>query len=244
MTISIFLPQTNSHFSITLFVSCKMPISGEPLAPLFDAEKVKLCKLPSTYRERGDTGSWRGMSWTAFLLQADRTWIHAPARSAISHAFWRTWAVHLAGREIEHLFFMEREWARANWDRRACRRSCVPATRLSVRGNDRQQIREAVAQWLTPALSDWQRKTHHRSSSLLIHSVLLEATLSAGCRNCFVLHNGGFWSWRMWPDVKEMASLVPYGGQRRTCFSAINIMWQLKPDETKMVKSNGPVLHF
>lgn len=86
--------------------------------------------------------------------------------------------------------------------------------------------------WLTPALSDWQRKTHHHSSSLVINSICLflkvEVTLSAGCRYCFlkaILHNGGLWSWWLWPDVKEMVSLVPHGGQSQP---AIDKMWQLK----------------
>lgn len=52
-----FLLQTNPHFSVRLFVSCKVPISGEPLEPLLDAEKVKLCKLSCTHKEGGDTGA-------------------------------------------------------------------------------------------------------------------------------------------------------------------------------------------
>lgn len=107
--------------------------------------------------------------------------------------------VHLAGREIEHLFFMEREWARVKWDRRVCRHSRAVAPRLSVRGNDRQQIREAAARWLTPALSDWQRKTHRRFSSLVINSVCLvsevEATPGAQSRGCLlksILNKGVF----------------------------------------------------
>lgn len=62
---------------------------------------------------------------------------------------------------------------------------------LSARGNDRQQIREAEARWLMPALSDWQRQTHHCFSSLaslVINPVCLvlkvEAPLSAGSWSC------------------------------------------------------------
>ena len=36
---------------------------------------------------------------------------------------------------------------------------------LSESGDDRQQIREAEARWLMPALSDWQRQTYHCFSS-------------------------------------------------------------------------------
>ena len=52
------------------------------------------------------------ITWTSWQDVPAR--IHPPTRPCILHAFWRTRAVHLAGREIEHLFFMEeieREWA-------------------------------------------------------------------------------------------------------------------------------------
>lgn len=123
--------------------------------------------------------------------------IHPPTKSSIPRAFWRTRAVHLAGREIEHLFFMEREWAPVKWDRRV---SAAPARsrRVCLRAAMTDSRSEAAARWLTPALSDWQRRTHHRSSYLVINSVYLvlkvEATVSAGRRCCSLkssLHKGG-----------------------------------------------------
>lgn len=62
---------------------------------------------------------------------------------------------------------------------------------LSESGDDRQQIREAEARWLMPALSDWQRRTYHCFSSpasSVINLICLiskvEAPLSAGSRSC------------------------------------------------------------
>lgn len=50
----------------------------------------------------------------------------------------------------------------------ACAFVCVfllRVTHLPASVDDRQQIREAEARWLMPALSDWQRRTYHYFSS-------------------------------------------------------------------------------
>jgi len=46
------------------------------------------------------------ITWTSWQDVPGR--IHPPTRPCFLHAFWRTRAVHLAEREIEHLFFMEK----------------------------------------------------------------------------------------------------------------------------------------
>lgn len=54
------------------------------------------------------------------------------------------------------------------WDECVRARLCVFLLRvmhLSASVDDRQQIREAEARWLMPALSDWQRRTYHYFSS-------------------------------------------------------------------------------
>lgn len=138
------------------------------------------------------------ITWTNWQDVPGR--IHPPTRPCFLHAFWRTRAVHLAKREIEHLFFMEeieREWVWVcvKWDRCVCVCVCfllrVIVMHLSESSDDRQQIREAEARWLMPALSDWQRRTYHCFSSpasLVINLICLiskvEAPLSAGSRSC------------------------------------------------------------
>lgn len=105
------------------------------------------------------------ITWTGWQDVPGSISIHPPTRPCIPHAFWRTPAVHLTKREIEHLYFMERERVRVKWDRRVCFRFCAIAVCVSACGNDRQQITEAEAHWLIPAPSDWQRQTHHCFSS-------------------------------------------------------------------------------
>lgn len=62
---------------------------------------------------------------------------------------------------------------------------------LSEIGDDRQQIREAEARWLMPALSDWQRRTYYCFSSpatsvinLICLILKVEAPLSTGSGSC------------------------------------------------------------
>lgn len=139
------------------------------------------------------------ITWTSWQDMPGR--IHPTTRPCFLHAFWRTRAVHLAKREIEHLFFMEEiegERVCVKWDRCVCMRArvcvfllCVIVMHLSESGDDRQLIREAEAQWLMPGLSDWQRRTYHRFSSpalsvinLICLILKVEAPLSAGTRSC------------------------------------------------------------
>lgn len=185
MTISIFLLQTNLRFSVRLFASCKVPISGEPLAPLLDAEKMKLCKLPSTRRERGDTESWRVTPWTVFLLRADRTSRRGnPCTDKVCHLtrFLKDASCPLSGEgNWTSLFHGER------MSTCEMRQMCVSPL-LCVRDAFvcawQWQTADQRGGWLMPALSDWQRKTHHRSSALVINSVclLLKVEAASACR--------------------------------------------------------------
>ena len=81
------------------------------------------------------------------------------------------------------------KWDRCVW---ACMFSCfgVIVMHFSESADDRQQIREAEARWLMPALSDWQRWTYHCFSSpassvinLICLVLKVEAPLSA-TRSC------------------------------------------------------------
>lgn len=142
------------------------------------------------------------ITWTSWQDVPGR--IHPPTRPCFLRALWRTRAVHLAKREIEHLFF---SWREKNKVCAFMRESecvwhetgvCVHVfllgvvvMHLSESADDRQQIREAEAWWLMPALSDWQRWTYHCFSSpasLVINLICLiskvEPLLSAGSRRC------------------------------------------------------------
>lgn len=94
-------------------------------------ETLQKCKLHTRDKETLVRGELRLIShccfqpwnYPHFSLITWTNWqdvlgrIHPPTRPCILHAFWRTRAVHLTKREIEHLFFMEREWVRVKWDR-------------------------------------------------------------------------------------------------------------------------------
>lgn len=131
MTISIFLPHTNLRFLISFFFFMRYP--GFALLIIYRitiTETLQKCKLHTRDKETLVRGELRLLShccfqpwnYPHFSLITWTNWqdvlgrIHPPTRPCILHAFWRTRAVHLTKREIEHLFFMEREWVRVKWD--------------------------------------------------------------------------------------------------------------------------------
>lgn len=105
------------------------------------------------------------ITWTSWQDAPGR--IHPPTRPCFLHTFWRTRAVHLAKREIEHLFFMEKrvracDGKRAQmcvkWDRCVCVRVSISCDSDAFVWEERWQttdqrswgaVTNACVEWLT-----------------------------------------------------------------------------------------------